>query len=266
MKEKVYLFGPFVGEVFWELMYFAPFAIYKKNQDPTIKTIIFTRFSRFDLYGRWANILVPLKIKDEEKLYKQNCFSLNGMTDETYRSLILYFKKKYSETYIIKDHFYPEISGFRGKVKWQFLRDNMHYNFKPRRENSLDIRKFIPLNKKLVFVDVDDIDEFTNIFSILKKKGYYCVSNNQIISFLKETDSKNVSYIGYLFEVIKDCKFVVSNFSSLTARVALLSQIPVISIKENFSDDSIYLLNPFNINVIKCQTIQEGVDKYENII
>jgi hypothetical protein len=266
MKEKAYLFGPFIGELFWELMYFAPFAIYKKYQEPTIKTIVFTRPSRFDLYGRWANILVPLKIKDEEKLYKQNGFGLDFISNDTYRSLGTYLKRKYLDEYTIKEHFIPDITGFRGKVKWQFLRDNMLYEFKPRRENSLDIRKFVPLNKNLVFVDTYDLDEFTRIYAFLKKMNYYCISNNQIISFLKETDSKNISYIGYLMEISKNCKFVISNFSSLSARVALLSKIPVISIKESMSDDSIHLLNPFNIPVIKCKNIEEGVEIYENTI
>jgi len=263
MKEKAYLFGPFIGEILWELMYFAPFAIYKKHQEPTIKTIIFTRPSRFDLYGRWANILVPLKIKDEEKIYNQNGFGLDFFSNESYRSLSVYLKRKYSESYVIKEHFTPDVTGFRSKVRWRFLRDNMKYDFKPRRENSLDIRKIIPSTKNVVFVDTDNIDEFTKIYSVLKRR-YNCITNNQIISFLKETESKNVSYIGYLLEAIKSCKFVVSNFSSISSKVALLSKVPVISIKESMSDDSIHLLNPFDIPVIKCQTIEEGVEIYED--
>jgi hypothetical protein len=266
MKEKVYLYGPFVGELFWELIYFAPFAIFKKHQDPTVKTIVFTRPTRFDLYGRWADILVPLKIKEEEKYYKQVGFGLEPLSYDFYKELSVYLKKRYSSTYIIKDHFYPDIVGFRSKVKWQFLRDNMLYDFKPRKENSLEVRKIIPLNKKVVFVDVNTTEEFTKIYHELKLSNYYCISNNELVAFLKETQIKGISYVGYIIELIRNCKFVVTNFSSLSFRVSLLLKIPLLCPNEAISDDTIHLLNPFNTKVIKCSNIKDGIQEYENSI
>jgi len=58
MLDKAYLFGPFFGELSWEYFRFAPYAIYLKKISPDIKMIVFTRPSRFDLYGQYADILV----------------------------------------------------------------------------------------------------------------------------------------------------------------------------------------------------------------
>ena len=73
MKEKAYLFGPFVGSIDWEFYRFAPLAIYLKTIDPDTKIIVLTRSSRFDLYGLHANFLVNLKIPNDI-IIDQNCF------------------------------------------------------------------------------------------------------------------------------------------------------------------------------------------------
>jgi hypothetical protein len=142
----------------------------------------------------------------------------------------------------------------------------MLYDFKPRKENSLDIRKILPLNKKVVFVDVNTTEEFTKIYHELKLSNYYCISNNELVSFLKESESKGTSYVGYIIELIRNCKFVVTNFSSLSFRVSLLLKVPLLCPNEAISDDTIHLLNPFDTKVIKCSNIKDGIQEYENSI
>ena len=61
---KAVLFGPFLGELSWEFYRFAPYAIYLKKRNPDIKLIVLTRKERFDLYGKHADILIPLRIKN----------------------------------------------------------------------------------------------------------------------------------------------------------------------------------------------------------
>jgi hypothetical protein len=250
MKDPAYLFGPFIGELSWELLHFSPFAIFKKNQDPRIKMIVFTRPERFDLYGRWVDIFVPLKIANEKYLYKQNGFGLDSFKSETFKLLCMYFKEKYKEKYKIKDMFYPDISGFRRKIKWQFLRDNMLYDFKPRRDNFLELQKLFQFDQNLVFVDLDFINTVENYNYVFKK--------DLIINHDKTT------YIGILIELIKRCKFIVSNFSSIAFKISLLLNIPVIACNENTDDDLIHLINPFNTPVIKCHCIEDGIKIYEN--
>ena len=72
------------------------------------------------------------------------------------------------------------------------------------------------------------------------------------------------SFVGCLILYLKECKFVVGNMSSPISKLALLLKIPVISVNETMTYDSISLLNPFNVPVINCYSIEEGVDIYED--
>ncbi len=78
-KLNAYLAGPFVGELIWEFFRFAPYIIHLKKAIPKTKIIVFTRSSRFDLYGQYVDILVPLNIPDNLPK-KQTCFTIEGST------------------------------------------------------------------------------------------------------------------------------------------------------------------------------------------
>ena len=63
IMEDAILMGPFVGELYWEAGRFAPMLpkMYqhdRKNKIQHPKYIILTRQDRFDLYGKFADILV----------------------------------------------------------------------------------------------------------------------------------------------------------------------------------------------------------------
>jgi len=98
MKQPVYLFGPFVGELEWEFFRFAPFAIHKKKENPTIPMIVFTRSSRFDLYGSYADILVPLRIPNDSNL-KRECFRLDSLMTKEYNRMARRFASQYKRDF-----------------------------------------------------------------------------------------------------------------------------------------------------------------------
>ena len=67
MKNAI-LLGPVVGEFFWEFFRFAPLLPHfrrKQHRRSDITYIVLTREERFDIYGKMANILVPLKIPND---------------------------------------------------------------------------------------------------------------------------------------------------------------------------------------------------------
>ena len=72
------LFGPFIGSLSWELYYFVPYMIYMKKHNPAYETIVYTRSERFDLYGTYGDILVPLRIKNDRNCI-QHRFTINGL-------------------------------------------------------------------------------------------------------------------------------------------------------------------------------------------
>ena len=147
MITKAYLFGPFFGELSWEFFRFAPYAIYLKKSEPEKKLVVFTRPSRFDLYGQYADILVPLCIKDDQK-YTEKAFRLVGFDSNLCKMLVNTYRFKYRKKFNIVDHFYPDGSTMRHNLKWQFPRGKMDYDFKPRILNHNEVDKFFK-NRRL---------------------------------------------------------------------------------------------------------------------
>lgn len=150
-REFVYLFGPFIGELHWECFRFAPHAIYLKKKDPNRKIVVLTRPDRFDLYGRYCNILVPLKIPHKDG-YQQNCFGINNFPDHMYLKMVEKFRSKFEQKYNISGHFFPKVAKQFRCVRWQFPRDKMVYDFKPRPDNYQIINNAITTEKPVVIL------------------------------------------------------------------------------------------------------------------
>lgn len=259
-KDCAYLVGPFIGELYWEMYRFAPYIIHLKKENPKCKFIVFTRPSRFDLYGNYADILVPLILK-YEKEENQNAFGIEKFEEYKFNALKDFYYKKYRKRYNIIEHIFPYVVTWRKKIKWQFPRDKMDYDFRPRKKNYSTMEKLFD-STATVFVDSKDSD----MRHRLLQRKYNPVMKHWMKDVVRDKNGNKISYIGCLIILLRDCKFVVANMKSTIAKLALLLKIPVISINEKMSYDSIQLLNPFNIPVINCYDIEEGVDIYENNI
>jgi hypothetical protein len=256
-KSKAILVGPFIGDLEWEMIRFAPYIIHLKKENPSIKIIVYTRPFRFDLYGKFANILIPLKFRNLDRM-KPNCFGLNGLDSKDFSILKDFIYDRYKNRFDIINHIYPHLEIWRKRIKWQFPRDKMDYDFQPRSENK-EILDYID-SDSCVFVASEDSD----IRRSLNILGYSPLMKH----WLEEIVSKksDCSFLGCLILYLKKCKFTVGNVSSPLCKLSLLLKIPVISINEQMSYDSISLINPFKTPVINCNTIDEGVDIYENLV
>lgn len=154
-KPRAVLMGPCVGELGWEILRFAPILpFYKrkkyKNQDITF--IVLTREDRFDLYGKNADILVPLEIEGDYINCLPNCFRLEGLSNLNYKSIAKQFKNLYSNRFKIVEHIYPVIDGKKFLHKHQFNSKQMIYKFLPRKENYNLIEDYLPSDKKIVVI------------------------------------------------------------------------------------------------------------------
>jgi len=256
-KRKVTLVGPFVGELFWELFRFAPFIINFKKENPEKIIIVFTRPERFDLYGKYVNVLVPLRIKGD-RIEDQECFRLSSFEKGLYSSLATFFMDSYKKQFTIENHFYPDC-GWRYNLKWQFPRDKMNYDFQPRKENYDIVEKLVGEFKKIVLVKNLD----NNYIDYLKKKEYKVINIKTLPSFcdLKSTD---ISFIGIMIELIRRCNFIVSETTSILGQLSLLLNKPLITIKEKIDFDSLNLVNPLKTKVILCSNLGKGIENYEN--
>ena len=259
MKKSAYLVGPFIGELEWEMYRFTPYLIYLKKENPYRKLIVYTRSSRFDLYGKFADILVPLNLKNE-KAFKQQNFGIRNFGRDQYDILKKYYYKKYDKRFDIIDHIVPDISIWRSKVKWQFPRNKMDYDFQPRNNNA-DVVDFLIDSTNNVFVTTKN----SEIRHTLCEREYNPVMHHWLVDVVSNRKNNlKMSFIGCLILYLKECKFVVGNMSSVICKLALLLKIPVISINEKMKYDEVHLLNPFDVPVINCSTIEEGVDIYED--
>jgi hypothetical protein len=153
-KKYAVLMGPFVGELYWEGARFAPMLPYMINKEykgrKDITYIILTRQERFDLYGKFADILVPLKIPGDYETRSPNCFKLNGMKQVKYNEIADTFKKKYSNRFKIIKHIYPDTSKGQYVNKNQYPRNRMGYVYAPRKENYKLVSEYLPEGKPWV--------------------------------------------------------------------------------------------------------------------
>ena len=153
-KESAFLMGPFVGELYWEAGRFAPMLPYFKQQykKQNVKFIVLTREDRFDLYGRHADILVPLRVPGDYECRTPECFRLQGLKVRHYNEIIADFRSKYEKQYRIVKHIYPNINKPQFQQKNQFPRKQMLFNFSPRKKNYELVDKYLPNGGKPIVV------------------------------------------------------------------------------------------------------------------
>jgi len=258
-KPKAYLFGPFIGEFSWELYRFAPYAIYIKKNYPKCKVIVLTRQQRFDLYGHYADILIPLRLTNDDKLIKRN-FTIDGFDLSVYETIRKYFFDKYKKSYDILECFTPSINAWRSKIKWQFPRDKMSYDFLPRVENKNIIKKLFS-KKDYILID----NNLSNEEKIIYNENVFYF-DELVNILLNNIDYINSTIVGCLIEFIKLCKVVICNSNSKIFLISLLLKKNIILVNDNITDDNLKLLNPFNVKVVKTESVKDGVNIYENSI
>jgi len=153
-KKYAILMGPFVGELYWEGGRFAPMLPYMINKEyknrKDITYVVLTRRDRFDLYGKFADILVPLKIPGDYKTLSPNCFRLNGLKPPQYEDIVKKFNTKYADRFKILKHIYPDVSKRQYVNKNQYPRKKMKYVYSPRKDNYKLVNEYIPDNKPVI--------------------------------------------------------------------------------------------------------------------
>lgn len=239
-KQKAVLMGPFVGELYWEAGRFAPMLPFmiKQYKGQNIKFIILTREDRFDLYGKYADILVPLRIEGDYIKKKPECFRLIGLKPNDYEDIALKFRNKYKEQYNIIQHLYPNVKKPAFANKNQYHINKMKFVYKPRQENYDLVDQYLPNDKPIIalapryregfkrnwtkwqeFYDLlssrDDLLNQYN-FIICGKKGEYLPDDQK--RFYDMNDIKlgeNSSLAGLLLVILERSFFTFGSQSSI---------------------------------------------------
>jgi hypothetical protein len=240
--QNAILAGPCLGELWWCFERFAPHVFWKKKelekQYGKILLICLERPDRFDVWGRHADILVPLVIEEDETTYKQNCFRLDRFPDRKYEEIIRNFRLYYETGYNILEHTYPILSQKQFANKCQFARDQKLYEFIPRLENKLLLDEYLKTDKLIVTVAARFRDkvgrnwngwqEFYNtIFSnkylmktfsfVICGKNPNCVPDNQdrFYDINKIKLGKNSSTIGLAIELLRQSVLTIGSQSGI---------------------------------------------------
>ena len=241
-KKNAVLMGPFVGELYWEGGRFAPLLPhmikkeYKNRKD--VSYIILTRKERFDLYGKYADILVPLKIPGDYETLSPNCFRLNGLKGVQYHEIANKFKNKYSKRFNILKHIYPDVTRGQYVNKNQYHRSKMKFLYAPRNANYKLVNNYIPNGKPIIvlaprfrkgfkrnwknwqrFYDLlwrrkDLLKEFT--FVVCGKKGEYKPDKfDRFYDMTKIELTDNSSLVGILLAILERSFFTFGSQSAI---------------------------------------------------
>lgn len=251
-KSDAILLGPCVGELYWELARFAPMLPYmkaKQYKDKDITYVILTREDRFDIYGKFADILVPLRIKGDGDKYLPDCFKLQGFPFKEVEKLARKFKAKYEERFRVITHVYPDLPGHKWQQKNQFPQSLMKFKFKPRGDNLSLVEEHIPNSKPLIvlaprfrngfrrnwphwqkFYDKVWDSELKSKYTFVicgKPSEYVPDKEGRFYDINKIPFSINASLIGLTIEVLKRASLTVGSQSAIP-NISLLLKVPAL--------------------------------------
>lgn len=251
IRQKAILVGPFIGCFQWELYHFAPYILKLAQQEPSKVFVIFTRPENFDLYGKYADILLPLYL---DKNYNEENGFLYPLDMGIYSDLCLKFEKRYKERYNVISVIRPDVNEWLHKVNWQFSRNYVNYDFQPRKKNKEVIKNNIQGNN-FILTDQQNLDIKGKVVNLrelyIKLKGI-------------EGYGKTFTFIGCVIEILKRSKLFIGSFNSLY-NLPLLLNVPTI-ISDEITGDELSLLNPLNTKVIRTANLNKGYEFYENYI
>lgn len=241
------LIGPCPGELFWEFARFSPILpyYYKKYHKQNVKFIVMTRPDRFDIYGKYANIFVPLRVDGDGTKYKPDCFRLMGYPVKKYMNIVNQFYNKYQKRFKILKHIYPKMENKLFARKNQFSNNEMILKWKPRIENNNSIDSYIPNNKPLITIaprfrsglrrNWNKWQEFFDMimsddklikkynFVICGKEPDYIPDNKKRFYDINNIElNSDISIIGLTIECIKRSILVVGSQSGLPNIAMLL--------------------------------------------
>ena len=252
-KQKAILMGPFVGELYWEAGRFAPILphmIQKQYKGKDIKYIILTRQDRFDLYGKYADILVPLRVNGDYENRSPECFRLIGLRPPDYLSIAQKFKNKFKDRYQIIKHIYPNIKKPAFTNKNQFPISQMIHTYKPRQENYDLVNTYLPKDGKPLVVlaarqrigfkrNWNNWDQFYDMLSetalmenynfiICGKEGEYIPDQkSRFLDMNDITIGETSSLVGLLLVILENAFFTVGSQSAIP-NMSLLHNVDVL--------------------------------------
>ena len=251
-KNKAVLVGPCIGEMYWEFARFAPYVMWKREnqyKSPHIRFIVLTRPEMFDVYTSCATTFVSLNIPGDGSVYKPNCFRLDDFPADAYDFIVKTFYDKYKKNNEILEHIKPDISKKQFLNKNQFPKNKLFFDYDTRPDNlkvvdsSINSRPIIVLGPRyrngmkrnwpywqalynMIFENKKLIEKY-NFVICGKKPDYIPDMYGRFLDINNLVISENVSLIGITIEIIKKSKLTIGSQSAIP-NISLLFKVPVL--------------------------------------
>jgi len=195
-----------------------------------------------------------LRLKDDTHSKERDAFKLYAYKEENYYTVVKYFKEKYKKRFRIVSHNYPDIRGWRYKVRWQFPREKMDYDFLPREKNK-------EVAERALGENIGIVDNLATKKVIKREDIINAVDLFMKIAYFSDVDS---TPLGSMMECIRLAKFVIGDIRYDNSHLALLLGTPLIHVEKYVEEDFINLLNPLRTPMIMSEDVEKGVNVYEN--
>lgn len=246
-KNKI-IFGPFLGELGWEIMRWSGFVRKYKKDNPEKQILVATRESSFDLYyGIFSSTeILCYKIEEDYGKYSPNCYGGKGLD----QAELLNYKNKLQSRYPDYYIFSPFEFGCNKRL---VSFNDMDFNYSPVEDNVTQIESVIKKHPKkipIAFASRDRQDMSSRnwgkgrwlslmkelngtdrylIFNLGKSPGYVKAPDimRNVIN-VEDIGNEYTSNIGLSIEAIKFSKMTIGSQSALIHLSAVL-KIPFIS-------------------------------------
>lgn len=281
-KESI-CFGPFMGELGWELFRWAGFIRNFKTKNPNKKIFCSTRKGREDIYYGSIDDIHTFKIQGDYISARANMYRCDFINCNEYKRIMISAKNKFRTAFFIEP---PKNISYRNFFSY----DEMDFNFTPRRENLKVIKSILQEHTKRIPICISPryrIDslkptrnwkkEYWNVlFTIIKQTNKYLAfilgdtksiivpEKDKSFIVLEEIRANKTSNIGLTIEAIKNSALTIGQQSALPILSNYL-KTPVISWGHEKIRHQI-LENPMNTKCIFFEELSINYNTSPNLI
>jgi len=133
------IFGPFIGELGWEIYRWSGFVRRYKKLNPHKRIIVCTRENRQDLYNDAVDGIEVFSIEGDYSTYRPDCYKCN-ITDNMYNRIMYSLKDRHPNAFI----FEPRVYNSHRRL---FNQEDMDYDYTPRSTNASTIKDILNISE-----------------------------------------------------------------------------------------------------------------------
>lgn len=241
------VFGPFVGELGWEITKWCGFVRWFKLKNPKKTIVAATRTDRIDLYYKYVDNIITFEIEGDYSKFRPNMYRLDFFPEEKYNKIISEVKKNFKDYYIAS----PPRQTNNRQI---FNMEMSDFNFITRENNMSIISSILKVNKGRIPIVIsprhredlgEDVKRVRNwkknywheLYELIEKtENYVCFIAGKSPSYIKPDKSLKSFVIleDLLLPTIKDISLIGLTLQSIIVSKITIGQQSSIPILSNY--------------------------------